>query len=299
LCTNPLSAATIACTKSPGLDTDWARGLITLNGRFLLGVTTNAGLYAYEDTESDQDSDGIPDFVELNEGRDPYVKDNDIFAGANSPRLMAMQQYRDFLGREGEVAGVTAWTNYMQSGLSKPAVIESFFNSQEFQIARAPVVRLYWAFFNRIPDYNGLTYWVNTYRAGAGTPLGAIASSFAASPEFIATYGALSNEAYVTLVYRNVLGRVPDPVGFAYWVDQLNNGMSRGDLMVGFSESGEYQVISYNRVYVTMMYVGMLKRSPDQGGFDAWKAYLDAGYSGQLLIQGFFDSVEYRGRFLP
>jgi hypothetical protein len=297
LCTNPLSAATIACTKSPGLDTDWARGLITLNGRFLLGVTTNAGLYAYEDTESDQDNDGIPDYVELNEGRDPWVKDNDIFAGANSARLMAMQQYRDFLGREGDIGGLTYWTNAMLGGLAKAQVVDSFFRSQEFQGTMSPAVRLYWAFFNRIPDYGGLTYWTNAYRSG--TPLGTIASAFASSPEFIGTYGALSNEAYVNLVYQNVLGRAPDIGGLAYWTGQLNNGLSRGDLMVGFSESAEYQQASYNKVYVTMMYVGMLRRSPEQGGFDGWVSYLDSGFSGLLLIQGFFDSSEYRSRFLP
>jgi photosystem II stability/assembly factor-like uncharacterized protein len=297
MCTNPLSPTTIACTKSPGLATDWARGLITLNGRFLLGVTTNNGVYAYEDTDADQDNDGIPDFVELNEQQDPWVKDNNIFSGPNAARLMAMQQYRDFLGREGDIGGIVNWTNAMQAGVSKPLVVESFFNSQEFQLTVSPIVRLYWAYFNRIPDYGGLTNWTYAYRAGV--PLNVISSAFASSQEFINTYGALNNTQFATLLYQNVLKRQPDAGGLAAWVGALDAGMSRGDAMLGFSESAEFKLTSYNRVYVTMMYVGMLKRSPDQGGFDAWTGYMDAGFSGLNLIQGFFDSQEYRNRFLP
>jgi Domain of unknown function (DUF4214) len=298
LCTNPLSAATIACTKSPGLDTDWARGLITLNGRFLMGVATNTGLYAYEDTESDQDSDGIPDFVELSEGRDLYVKDNDIFSGPNSARLFAMQQYRDFLGREAEIGGVTYWSGVIVQGMPKSQVIQSFFNSAEFQGNIAPVTRLYMAFFNRIPDYDGLKYWSSLYRTG--TPLATIATAFASSAEFISTYGALTNAQYVALLYQNVLNRPGEAGGLAYWTSVLDSGaMSRGSVMLGFSESAEYQQTSYNKVYVTMMYVGMLRRSPEQGGYDYWTSLLDAGLSGLPLIDQFFISNEYRTRFLP
>ena len=55
----------------------------------------------------DCDGDGIPNGVEVAEGRNPLVKDNDVFANA---RLFAMQQYRDFLGREGDAAGITGWS---------------------------------------------------------------------------------------------------------------------------------------------------------------------------------------------
>ena len=39
------------------------------------------------------------------EGRNPLAKDNDVFSpGAAAARLFAMQQYRDFLAREGDPA---------------------------------------------------------------------------------------------------------------------------------------------------------------------------------------------------
>ena len=244
---------------------------------------------------ADTDSDGISDCVELTEGTNPAAKDNDIFVNA---RLFVMQQYRDFLSREGDSGEITAWTDAISGGTYTQAqVIDGFFNSPEFQGVASPVVRLYFAYFLRIPDYAGLQAWLSQYRAGVS--LDSISNSFANSPEFLARYGALDNGGFVTLIYNNVLGRTPDTAGYNAWLAQLNSGaMTRGQVMLGFSESAEYQVKSYNSVYVTMMYVGMLRRSPEQAGFDAWAAYLNAGMSSTGLIDGFIAAPEYRGRFL-
>jgi hypothetical protein len=75
--------------------------------------------------------------------------------------------------------------------------------------------------------------------------------------------------------------------------------MTRGQVMVGFSESPEYQQTSYNRVFVTMVYYGMLRRVPEQGGFDYWVGQLNAGASALDIINGFLGAPEYHGRFLP
>jgi hypothetical protein len=244
----------------------------------------------------DTDVDGIPNGVEPGEGKNPCLKDNDVF---NNARLFAMQQYRDFLGREGEAGGISFWTNHLNAGSATRAqVIDSFFNSSEFQGTTSPVIRLYFAYFLRIPDYGGLMFWVNTYRQGS--TLDSISQAFAASSEFQTTYGSLNNTQFVTLLYQNVLGRAPDSGGLAFWVGQLDSGaMTRGQVMLGFSESAEYKQVSFNKVYVTMIYVGMLRRAPDQGGFDFWVGQLNGGASGLGLIQGFLTAAEYHNRFLP
>jgi hypothetical protein len=247
------------------------------------------------DPVADSDSDGIPNGIELAELRDPFVKDNDIFA---LTRLFAMQQYRDFLAREGEAAGISFWTTQMDTGAQpRDRMVETFFNSAEFQGVIAPVTRLYFAYFLRIPDYDGLNYWIGQSRSGV--PLAAISDAFAASPEFQQRYGSLSNAQFVSLVYQNILGRPADATGLAFWTGQLNAGLTRGAMMIQFSESAEYSSVIGNDVYVTMMYVGMLRRSPEQGGFDFWVGYMDAGNSGLDLIGGFLAAPEYRNRFLP
>lgn len=248
------------------------------------------------DPAADTDGDWLPTLQEYREGRDPSFKDNDVFANA---RLFVGQQYRDFLSREGEASGAAFWTREVESGArTRPQVIENFFGSTEFQGTIAPVARLYFAYFLRIPDYDGLNYWIGRFRGGDS--LDGISNFFAQSAEFNNTNGALDNAQFVDRIYQNVLGRAPDPGGRAFWIDELNSGRrNRGQVMLQFSEGAEYRGTSLNEVYVTMMYVGMLRRAPDPGGFSFWVNHLDNGNSGQSLIDGFFNSVEYRNRFLP
>jgi len=62
------------------------------------------------------------------------------------------------------------------------------------------------------------------------------------SAEFQLKYGALDNEGFVSLLYQNVLGRAPDAAGLNNWVTQLENGTSRAQVLLGFSESAEFKV---------------------------------------------------------
>ena len=207
-----------------------------------------------------------------------------------------LQQYRDFLGREGEAAGVAVWTDALVTeALTPEEVIDQFMGSAEFELKVAPIVRLYSATFLRLPDYDGLVNWVNA--SNAGMPLTVIANEFTTSEEFQIRYGSLSDTDFVELLYQNVLGRGSDPVGLANWVGRLESGQSRGSILVGFSESPEYRANMEHDVVVTMAYVGMLRRAPEPGGFDDWVGQMDAGLSRTDLLTGFFRSTEYASRF--
>jgi hypothetical protein len=243
---------------------------------------------------ADTDIDGVPDDVEVLESLDPTVKDNNIFT---SSRLFPMQQYRDFLAREGDAGGITFYTNQLNGNASlRGNVIENFYNSPEFQGVGSPVARLYFAAFLRIPDYAGLIFQINVFRSGAS--LAAIANNFTLSPEFTTRYGSLTDTQYVTLLYVNILERTPVQAEVDFHVNRMANGTTRGEVLVGFSESPEYTARTANDVYVTMMYVGMLRRAPEQSGFDFWVNYMDAGNPGLALILGFLQSPEYHDRFL-
>jgi hypothetical protein len=243
----------------------------------------------------DTDADGVDDCVEWSSASNPLRRDNDIFG---STRLFAAQQYRDFLSREGDAGGVGYWTQALDNGTStRAALVEQFLTSPEFQGRIAPMVRLYFASFNRIPDYDGLMYWIGQF--GSGMPLETISGLFVQSPEFNAMYGGLDSAGFVRRVYQNVLGREPDAPGLAYWRGILDAGtLTRGQVMAAFSESPEYVGVSSDPVLVIMAYVGMLRRAPDVGGFNSWSNYLEAGNSPFALIQAFLDSAEYRGRFI-
>ena len=105
--------------------------------------------------------------------------------------------------------------------------------------------RLYQAVFDREPDKEGLGFWIDQLDAGNVT-LNEAAGFFITSEEFARTYGVpeeVSDVAYLTLLYQNVLGRSPDEAGFAFWRDQQEQGFSRSDMLVQFSESIENKAL--------------------------------------------------------
>ncbi|MBY0453849.1 MAG: trypsin-like serine protease [Burkholderiaceae bacterium] len=212
------------------------------------------------------------------------------------------QQYRDFLGREADAAGLNSWVSQLNAGtVSRAQMVQSLMGSSESKNRYGPLVRLYTAYFLRQPDYAGLMYWLGQMfpSSGAtGTSLAQVSGAFAQSAEFVNRYGSLSNDGFVNLVYQNVLGRQPDAAGKAYWLGQLNGGLSRGSLMIGFSESTENQGLTTNAVQITTGYVGMLRRAPSTTDHAYWLAEIAAGRSTVLVfIDWILKSTEYAQRF--
>ena len=100
--------------------------------------------------------------------------------------------------------------------------------------------RLYQAAFDRVPDIAGLSFWIDAIDDGAA--LLQVAEAFIGSPEFQSKYGANpSNEAFIALLYQNVLDRLPDQAGYDFWLDAFSRGLSRAGALVEFSESAENQ----------------------------------------------------------
>jgi len=98
--------------------------------------------------------------------------------------------------------------------------------------------RLYEAMFARAPDDLGMGFWL--VRMDNGQSLVSIAQGFINSPEFVRTYGQdVTNGAFVTSLYSNVLHRAPDAAGYAVQLSALEHGMAREQLLVNFSESAE------------------------------------------------------------
>ena len=84
------------------------------------------------------------------------------------------------------------------------------------------IAGLYAAFFDRAPDAAGLAYWEGQF-SGTAT-VNDLAVQFAANPVFDATYGSLTDVAFVNAIYQNVLGAAGDAAGVDYWVGVLKAG---------------------------------------------------------------------------
>ena len=104
--------------------------------------------------------------------------------------------------------------------------------------------RLYNASFKRLPDPDGLAYWIDNFSSGRNT-IRIVASSFLGSAEFAERYGDnVSDSTYVNTLYKNVLGRDADTGGLNYWLGQLNSGAeTRYEVLLGFAESTENKAL--------------------------------------------------------
>ena len=97
------------------------------------------------------------------------------------------------------------------------------------------LIELYIAYFNRVPDANGLSYWIDQFNAGQtleqiGQSFYTAALQYSSLTGFSAT---MSDSAFVALIYKNVLARsTPDQQGLDYWTTSLANGsQTRGTLI--------------------------------------------------------------------
>jgi hypothetical protein len=94
---------------------------------------------------------------------------------------------------------------------------------------------LYVGFFNRVPEANGLSYWISEINEGA--TLRQVADQFYSAGVQFGVYSANMTEAqFITTVYANVLGRTgasaPDNGEIAYWQNWLNTGTNSKGAMV-------------------------------------------------------------------
>lgn len=167
--------------------------------------------------------------------------------------------------------------------------IASHIDSDAVQDVVAPLARLYLGYFGRVPDYEGFGYYAGERERGE--PLDAIAEEFAGSEEFHARYGALDDAAFVDRVMQNVHGAPVDTQQRAYWIGELESGrMTRGQVMLAFSESPAYRALTANEVFVAIAYAEALARAPDAADLARWVSFLDAGNPRRAVIESLLAS---------
>ena len=169
--------------------------------------------------------------------------------------------YHTFFDREPDEIGMKYWKEMLESGMSRTYVFRGFAESIEFTkicekygIIRGKVdltepmdqnegvtrfvVRCYRLCLNREPDKVGLNSWCqgildNTCSAKK------TAYGFIFSTEFLNKN--MSDDQYVTTLYRTFLDREPDADGKQTWINALNGGLTRFDVFNGFADSVEFK----------------------------------------------------------
>ncbi len=172
--------------------------------------------------------------------------------------------YQAFFNRAPDTLGKNDWLYKLQHGLSREYVFKGFAESREFgTLCRAYgidrgtvalsqgrdlnagatmfVYRLYQNALGRTPDLAGLNDWAGKIARKDASAEYVATTGFFHSKEFLGKgYG---NEDFVKILYRTFLGREYDAPGFADWTGKLANGMSRDEVLRGFSNSSEFHKI--------------------------------------------------------
>ncbi len=194
--------------------------------------------------------------------------------------------------------GRNAFTASCEVNVTNPVVeepVESF------------VTRMYEQCLSREPDQSGLEGWVGQLENGNMN--GAqIAEQFVFSAEMLKKN--LSNEEFVNVLYRAMMGREADAAGRTGWVNELNNGyLTRSEVTKCFVESTEFTNIcaeygitrgDYDASmapiehFVTRFYTLCLERYPDQEGMYGWVNNLKHQYmNGAQIAEAFIFSDEF------
>ena len=178
--------------------------------------------------------------------------------GKNNEQIVT-DCYRVMLNREPDAEGLKFWKNRIDTGMTYQSVCCGFVDSVEFinlaaqygvipgkiklMYARdqdydrtAFVYRLYVDCLERAPETAGLEHWCQMLQNGmSGTN---VASGFVFSPEY--KNRLTSNEDYVEMLYRTILGRGSEPNGKNHWVNLLDYTNTREHLLNGFMSSAEF-----------------------------------------------------------
>jgi hypothetical protein len=212
---------------------------------------------------------------------------------SNSPFIE--QLYVRFLGRSSDAAGLAYWGDLLDRGVLNAAQItQQFLDSAEFSNAIEPVARLYYTAFGRIPDADGLQYWIT--RAQAGTSLDDIAAAFTSSAEFKGRFGSLSNAAFIDGLYHSALEHdAPSSVRSAWLADFNAKRSDRADFLLALANSAEVIRDKADEIRIISQYHGTLGEAPSELQIRA-----ALGREDDLgLITQLYSSPDYDGAVVP
>ena len=242
------------------------------------------------------------------------IGDNDTAQPTTNPidrtDFFVRQHYIDFLNREPDPAGFSAWVHRIefcgQQGEPPPPcdrveVSSAFFRSAEFRERGYFVYKFYAASLGRfpryaefIPDLARVSGFQTAEEQEANKQ--AFAQEFTTRAEFANRYAGTTNTEFVDRILATAGVTSPSR---QTWINQLNSGTSRAQVLRQIAESPEVDARFSNEAFVVMQYFGYLRRDPD-ALYQNWIQTMNADPSNyRQMVSGFMNSAEYRFRFGP
>jgi len=160
--------------------------------------------------------------------------------------------YEAFFNRQPDAGGKQGWLDAMKGGASREDVLKGYIFAAEFnELCReygimpnpvaAFVTRFYQLCLDRDPDAAGLEGWTNNLLNQTQTGAD-VAEGFIYSPEF--TEKSTTNSEFLEILYEAFFDRDADPAGWDTWLEALNAGRDRSEVLNGFIYSQEFSELA-------------------------------------------------------
>jgi uncharacterized delta-60 repeat protein len=229
--------------------------------------------------------------------------------------LFVRQHYLDFLNREPDAAGLTYWTDQIDSCGGDPQCIEikrinvsaAYFLSIEFQQTGYLVYRTYKAGYGNLPDapvpIRFSEFLPDTQQIGHGVVVNqlgwesllennkqAFMSEFVQRPRFTVAYpSSMTPAQFVDTLFANA-GLTPSETDRTAAINEFGSAMTTSDTAARaralrrVAENSALQQQEFNRAFVLMQYFGYMRRNPndppeptlDYQGYNFWLNKLDS-----------------------
>ncbi|MEN3368196.1 MAG: hypothetical protein V7609_339 [Verrucomicrobiota bacterium] len=278
---------------------------------------------------------GTPNHAEVT------ITENDAVAPTSNPidntNFFIRQLYIDFVGREPEPAASTFLANQINACGTNDDCLQSrradvataFFTSLEFHQtgyliylankaafkdaaagAGAIVPVLYGDLMRDLQIINqGVPFGQPGWDAVLIANQGAFFTDFVLRPAFAGLYPTTKTPAeFVDALYLNT-GVTPSAAERQAAIDEFGGAGNTADnaarvrALRRVTQSATFVANEFNRAFVLFEYAGLLRRDPDQSGYDSNVNLLNSA-NGNFrrplgMIERFIESPEYRGRFGP
>ena len=127
-------------------------------------------------------------------------------------------------------------------------------------------------------------------------------NDYVTRPEFLNTYGGVSDQAYVNTLISNTGVAFTQVERDTFLNGLANHSETRATVLRKISEKATFRAAEFNSMFVLMEYFGFLRRNPDTAGFNFWLNKLNSfngNYLDAEMVKAFIESNEYRQRFGP
>lgn len=183
--------------------------------------------------------------------------------------------YVKLLNRPADTVGLGTWVTQLNNGMSRDQVALAIESTPEYWTVQ--VQSYYQKYLGRAADVAGLNSFVSLLLQGATAEQ--VQADIIGSPEYFQTKGGGNNQAFLSAVYNDVLGRPIDSAGQTTFTSSLNLGITNTQVGFQILTSTEAQTKLVNGYYNSL-----LGRRGDPAGVSLYVGLLQQG---QAAVQPF------------